>query len=132
VEPPADLSDEAGFRKRLYDRKRAFYQQLLRKGSVDPRPGIVPFIERALDEGIALGAASTCAKEGALTILNEVLGPELTSRFSTIKAGNDVEHRKPAPDIYLLGLSGLGLPADCCIAVEDSRHGLLAAKAAGL
>ena len=43
-----------------------------------------------------------------------------------------VEHKKPAPEIYLLAVSRLGLiPADC-IAFEDSQSGIAAAAAAGL
>jgi beta-phosphoglucomutase-like phosphatase (HAD superfamily) len=43
-----------------------------------------------------------------------------------------VERKKPAPDVYLLALERLGRDADRCIAVEDSRNGVIAAKAAGL
>ena len=39
--------------------------------------------------------------------------------------------KKPAPDIYLLALDSLGLPADRVVVVEDSRNGLLAATGAG-
>ena len=40
--------------------------------------------------------------------------------------------KKPAPDIYLWVLARLGLPAADCLAVEDSAHGLKAARAAGI
>ena len=46
--------------------------------------------------------------------------------------GDLVAEKKPAPDIYLLVLSTLGLPATYCVAFEDSTNGLRAAKAAGL
>ncbi len=38
---------------------------------------------------------------------------------------------KPAPDVYLLAASRLGVPASSCWAVEDSTNGLKAALAAG-
>lgn len=40
--------------------------------------------------------------------------------------------RKPAPDLYLLALEQLGLPASAGLVFEDSEPGVLAAKAAGL
>jgi beta-phosphoglucomutase-like phosphatase (HAD superfamily) len=53
-------------------------------------------------------------------------------RFTSISVtASDVEQMKPAPDIYLLAAARLGLPADRCIAIEDSGPGGEAAKAAG-
>jgi len=43
-----------------------------------------------------------------------------------------VPRKKPAPDVYLLALERLSLPAEACIALEDSRNGLLSAVAAGI
>lgn len=49
-----------------------------------------------------------------------------------IVCGEDVMAKKPDPQAYQLALDRLKLaPADAC-AIEDSRNGLLAAKAAGL
>jgi beta-phosphoglucomutase-like phosphatase (HAD superfamily) len=50
----------------------------------------------------------------------------------SVFAGDIVPHKKPAPDIYLLALDSLGLPADRAVVVEDSRNGLLAATGAGI
>ena len=49
-----------------------------------------------------------------------------------ICAGDSVPTKKPAPDVYLRVLQELGLPAESCLAVEDSRNGLLSALAAGI
>lgn len=132
VELPPGAGDPDLYRKRLYGRKREFYLGILRTGNLETRPGVAQLVERALETGVTLGAASTCAKEGALAILNRTLGPSITSKFAAIKAGSDVERRKPFPDIYLLAIESLGFPAERCVAIEDSRHGLESAKAAGL
>ncbi len=56
----------------------------------------------------------------------------LADAFDAIVTSDDVEHPKPAPDIYLLICERLGVaPADA-IALEDSASGVTAAKAAGL
>jgi len=55
-----------------------------------------------------------------------------SARAVSVFAGDIVPRKKPAPDIYLLALESLGLPADHAVVVEDSRNGLLAATGAGI
>ena len=52
--------------------------------------------------------------------------------FEVICAGDSVPAKKPAPDVYLDALRLLELPADTCLAIEDSRNGLLSAHQAGI
>ena len=52
--------------------------------------------------------------------------------FTAIVSGEDVEHGKPAPDIFLLAAQQLGLLPEECVVLEDSRNGVLAANAAGM
>jgi beta-phosphoglucomutase-like phosphatase (HAD superfamily) len=52
--------------------------------------------------------------------------------FSHITSGQEVDHGKPKPDIYLLAIKKLGLSVEQCIAFEDSEPGARAAIAAGL
>ncbi|HID06432.1 MAG TPA: hypothetical protein EYP10_04715, partial [Armatimonadetes bacterium] len=40
--------------------------------------------------------------------------------------------KKPAPDIFLLALKQLGLAGNDCVAIEDSRNGLLSSTGAGI
>ncbi len=51
--------------------------------------------------------------------------------FDAIVAGDDVEHAKPHPDPYLRGAAAIGVPIDCCVALEDSNIGLASAIASG-
>ena len=52
--------------------------------------------------------------------------------FDFIVTGRDVTHNKPDPEIYLLGLKRLGLPASDCIVIEDSLNGIRAGQRAGI
>jgi beta-phosphoglucomutase-like phosphatase (HAD superfamily) len=47
-------------------------------------------------------------------------------------SGDEVKHKKPAPDLYRRTLKLLRNPADVCLAIEDSEAGVLSAKANGL
>jgi HAD superfamily hydrolase (TIGR01509 family) len=52
--------------------------------------------------------------------------------FETTIAGDEVEHGKPAPDMFLLVAERLGAAPEDCIAIEDSPTGVQAAVAAGM
>ena len=59
-------------------------------------------------------------------------GIGLTDEFDTTVSASEVEHAKPAPDLYLQAAEKLGVPAAECIAVEDTRTGVASARAAGM
>jgi beta-phosphoglucomutase-like phosphatase (HAD superfamily) len=49
-----------------------------------------------------------------------------------VYSGDDVEHGKPAPDLFLLASSRLGIAPLRCLVIEDSGHGVAAGVAAGM
>ncbi|MFA5087145.1 MAG: HAD family phosphatase [Candidatus Paceibacterota bacterium] len=51
--------------------------------------------------------------------------------FPVVVTKTDVENPKPAPDIYLAAMEELELEPQQCLVIEDTEHGLVAAKAAG-
>ena len=85
----------------------------------------------ALAAGWTVAVASTSAEPSVRATLEHAVGAD-SARAVSVFAGDIVPRKKPAPDIYLLALRSLGLPADRVVVVEDSRNGLLAATAAGL
>ena len=76
--------------------------------------------------------ATTTTPANVDALCRATLGAPAAAVFEVIAAGDAVEAKKPAPDVYLLALAGLGLDSAGCVAVEDSLNGLVAAKAAGL
>lgn len=60
------------------------------------------------------------------------LEPRWSELFQAVACGEDVERKKPSPEVYRKIVDLLGLPAHQCLAVEDSRNGLLAAQGAGI
>ena len=57
---------------------------------------------------------------------------DLLSHFEFTVVHGDYLHSKPHPAPYIEGLKRLGLPADCCLAIEDSERGFQSAIRAGL
>lgn len=52
--------------------------------------------------------------------------------FSAIVTRDEVSSGKPAPDLFLLAARRLGVPAEHCLAYEDSAEGMRAAHSAGM
>ncbi len=99
--------------------------------SLPVRPGVLRIIDEAIAAGVKLGVCTTSNPKFIDAVL-DLFGPERKAAFDFVHAGDVVAKKKPAPDIYLLALETLGLPATDCMVVEDSRNGLLAATGAGL
>ena len=95
------------------------------------RPGILRIIDEAIANGVRLGVCTTSNPKFIDAVL-DLFGAERKAAFDFVHAGDVVKKKKPAPDIYLLALETLGLPASDCVVIEDSRNGLLAATGAGL
>ena len=77
-------------------------------------------------------ASTTTTPANIDALLTANFGDAWHSLFEVICAGDSVPNKKPAPDVYLRTLEELDLPAGNCIAIEDSRNGLLSARAAGI
>lgn len=127
--PDADLES---FAAELHRLKSEYFKQLVAQGTIQPRPGVRRLIDSARQRGIRLAIATTSAKENAIALLRSMLAADALDWFEVIGAGDMVPSKKPAPDIYEFVLDRLALPPENCLAIEDSRQGLLAATAAGL
>lgn len=116
----------------LHATKTSFYRERIESGSVGLRPGVRRLMSEARAAGVRLAIASTTSPENVTALLEGALGYEALAAFSVIATGDAVPRKKPAPDIYLLALSRLGITARRAVAFEDSAIGVAAAKAAGL
>lgn len=56
----------------------------------------------------------------------------LGGRFGVVVSSDEVAYGKPAPDVYLEAARRLDATPGDCLVVEDSRNGVLAARAAGM
>ncbi len=57
--------------------------------------------------------------------------PELATSFSVRVCQADIQNGKPDPEIMLLAADQLGVDPGACWVIEDSRNGVLSARAAG-
>jgi len=101
----------------------------LRDARLAPMPGVADLVHAASSLGLRLALASN----SPLYSVRDTLRPMgLLDCFAALATGDQVARTKPAPDVYLLALGLLGVPACCALAIEDSAVGLRAASAAGI
>jgi HAD superfamily hydrolase (TIGR01509 family) len=89
-------------------------------------------VEAARDlrrRGIPVGVASSSPRERLHRTLSRA---GLLDAFDVTVAGDEVQHGKPAPDMFLLTAARLGAAPTECVVVEDSPPGIEAALAAGM
>lgn len=127
---PALLSDSEV--AELHRIKTARYAELIAKGSCCLRPGVAELLSAARRRGQRLAIATTTSAGNIDALLSSALGAAWRAYFDVIVAGDEVPHKKPAPDVYVEALARLGLSADECLAIEDSANGLISASRAGI
>jgi HAD superfamily hydrolase (TIGR01509 family) len=91
-------------------------------------------VEGVLEALDAIGLPTCVASSGSHAKLRRTLGlTGLYERFSgRIFSAEEVERGKPAPDLFLLAARRMDADPAGCAVVEDSAHGVAAARAAGM
>ena len=92
-------------------------------------PGVPDVPRRLAGEGYRLAIASSATPALIRAVVRAL---DAGALFSVLTSSEEVPRGKPAPDVFLEAARRLVVPAARCVVVEDSRNGLLAAKAAGM
>jgi HAD superfamily hydrolase (TIGR01509 family) len=124
------VAEKYGFPVDLTEAKRRTYEIYL---SLAPErlaafPGGVELVKQCRAAGLRVILASSADLIKINANLEKIgLPPNL---WDAIVHGEEVEHKKPAPDIFLTAAHRLGLWSSECVVVEDAINGIQAAKAA--
>ena len=114
----------------LAKKKHELYQKILREDpDLEPIDGITELLARLKENGYKIGLGSSSVMANVQLVLTRF---GIIDYFDAIAAGSEVENAKPAPDVYLLAASRLGVAPENCTVVEDAGAGVMAAKAAGM
>ncbi len=117
---------------RLHGEKTERYGRIVAGGELALRPGVAALIAAARAHGLRIAVATTTNRPNVEALCSACWGKPADEIFDVIAAGDEVTAKKPAPDVFELALSRLGISPTEAIAFEDSRNGVLSAKAAGL
>ena len=112
----------------VFDHKESLFLELQKDARL-----IEPVVDIA--RRMSLTHPISIASGGPRVIVRGML--ELTGLSSLFKhevviTPEDVEHGKPAPDMFLLAAQRMGVPPNRCLVFEDAEPGMRAAEAAGM
>lgn len=113
------------------------YLELINQRELQPLEGLPELIKLCQKKGIRIALASSSTREQVDILLanlsrNKKIGINFTDVFRLSVSGDEVQAKKPAPDLYRAALSLLGEKAENCLAIEDSEVGILSAKSNNL
>jgi HAD superfamily hydrolase (TIGR01509 family) len=92
-------------------------------------PGVVDRAREARAAGLKTAVASSSL---ASWVEGWLARHRIRDLFDAVCTRDEVAHVKPAPDLFLLAATRLGVPPDRCLVFEDSPNGIRAARAAGM
>jgi HAD superfamily hydrolase (TIGR01509 family) len=101
----------------------------LGRGKLKSFPGSRKLLEALERRNVAVAVVSSGRPERIRFNLQQA---GLADRFNVVCSVTEVARGKPAPDLFLLGASRLGVKPERCIVVEDSVFGIQAARAANM
>jgi HAD superfamily hydrolase (TIGR01509 family) len=93
------------------------------------KPGAAVLLQSLRAAGVPCAVASSSRRDEIAHRLGRV---DVLHHFQALAGGDEVERGKPDPALYRLALERLGLRPDETVALEDSPHGITAARAAGI
>jgi HAD superfamily hydrolase (TIGR01509 family) len=107
------------------DKEEVFKSSLQKLAVIAPVVEFAQRVSKTRPVAIASGGTrdvveSTLAKTG------------LAPLFKVVVTADDVEHGKPAPDMFLLAARRMGVTPSKCLVFEDGKPGVKAAEAAGM
>lgn len=128
---PEDETERQAMVKKLHLRKTDIFMDLIDKGVIPLRPGVLRIVDEAIANDVKLACCSTSNEKAVSNLIKTLMGPDRFAKFQ-IFAGDMVQKKKPAPDVYNMAVDEMGLDKSRCVIVEDTEIGLGAAKAAGI
>ncbi|MFF5568268.1 HAD family hydrolase [Streptomyces sp. NPDC012623] len=117
---PADFDDV------LHARVFAAFERELR-----PVDGAIAVVEQLAADGVPYCVASSGSHE-RIRVGHRKTGLDRLFGDRIIFSAQDVGRGKPAPDLFLHAAEKMGVAPERCAVVEDSPHGVTAARAAGM
>jgi HAD superfamily hydrolase (TIGR01509 family) len=95
---------------------------------LQPMAGLLALFNALESAGVPKGVATSSGRDFVWRVLDQF---RLRPRLAFVLTSEDIEHGKPAPDVYLLAASRHGVPPSEMLVLEDSHIGCQAAVASG-
>lgn len=105
-----------------------YAEQMIRRYGVPVKPGLYHLLEFLRGKGYPMAVATASDKGRALSYLKSTGTLEY---FDAIVCGDEAEHAKPWPDIFMMAAERLNISCAGAVVLEDSINGIEAAFRAG-
>ena len=118
---------------RSLDHDALIEQRRVRKDALTDANPVLPGVVELLDQAERLGLAAGVASSSPISWVGRHLDRlGLHQRFGAVRTSDDVARAKPWPDVFLAAAGALGVRPHRTVVFEDSHHGVVAAKEAGM
>ena len=121
--------NDAALCARFLERCRHHHAECFDAQPLVMKPGLLELLDFLERRNFPKIVATSTRRSNAIPRLTRA---DLLHRFLTVTTGDQVEHGKPAPDLFLLAASTISVPPEQCIVLEDSEAGVDGAHAAGM
>jgi beta-phosphoglucomutase-like phosphatase (HAD superfamily) len=101
-------------------------------GCIPLREGVLALMQQCRERGVRMGIATTTSRSNIDALLRVHLGPRWAEWFAARVCGEDVQRKKPDPEVYVQALRTLGIGPLEAVAIEDAPGGLAAARGADI
>ena len=99
------------------------------KEGLPVKKGVKEIFEYIKANNLKCAVATSTRRVSAEKTLSDI---GVSDYLDAVVYGNEVEHGKPEPDIFLLAADAIGVKPENAIVVEDSINGIKAGHAAGM
>ena len=125
--PPAERDAIA---RAVHSKKNAYYAEMVGSSGIALRGGVLALMNECRERDVRMGIATTTSRSNVEALLRVHLGPRWADAFSVIVCGEDVQQKKPDPEVYVNALHALAIGPLEAVAIEDAPGGVAAACAA--
>lgn len=132
ADAPASVEERAMLARAIHAKKNAYYAELVRDGAIPLRHGVMTLMRACHERDLIMGITTTTSRANVDALLTVHLGARWRDWFAVVVCGEDVERKKPDPEVYVRAVAALGLSPQQALAIEDSPDGAAAASAAGV
>jgi beta-phosphoglucomutase len=102
---------------------------MVRTQGISLLPGVQHWLDYLRQHGWRQAVATSAPLKNLETILDVL---QIADYFGALVAGEEPQHGKPDPQIFLLAAERLGVSPEQCIVVEDSSSGVEGGRRGGM
>ncbi len=127
--PPAERD---AIVRAVHAKKNTYYAELVNSAGIGLRDGVLALINECRERNVRLGIATTTSRTNVDALLRVHLGARWSDTFAAVVCGEDVQQKKPDPEVYVKALHALAIGPLEAVAIEDAPGGVAAARAADI